>query len=202
MAGSYCRIPVTDGVVCLRCSAGMSSYRPRVSACRCDRSCRDHDFAPSVPRKNPAFRPPRRPRARRRQMRARERKSAAQSARPRDQFAAWQAARAWASHHAGRILRAFSILPARSCRCGAHLGPALASAFFVYEASSLSERRAFLREVHDVYPHDAKAIDTAVTRWQDKRDEAAAQSLNEAGENRHARSSFACSTSRPRAHRS
>jgi len=62
-------------------------------------------------------------------------------------------------------------------------GPALASAFFeLYEASSLAERHAFLAQIHDLHPCDAAAIDKAIVRWQDKRDEAAAQALNEASE--------------------
>ncbi len=62
-------------------------------------------------------------------------------------------------------------------------GPALASAFFdLYEASDLPARQAFLAQIHDLHPRDAAAIDKAIARWQDKRDEAAAQSLSDAAE--------------------
>jgi malonyl-CoA decarboxylase len=62
-------------------------------------------------------------------------------------------------------------------------GPALASAFFdLYEASDLAARQAFLAQIHDLHPRDAAAIDKAIARWQDKRDEASAQALNEASE--------------------
>ncbi len=60
-------------------------------------------------------------------------------------------------------------------------GPALASAFFdLYEASDLPARQAFLAQIHDLHPRDAVAIDKAITRWQEKRDESAAQALSEA----------------------
>ena len=60
-------------------------------------------------------------------------------------------------------------------------GPALASAFFdLYEASELEARHAFLAQLHALYPRDAKGIDRAIARWQQDRDEAAAQALNEA----------------------
>ena len=62
-------------------------------------------------------------------------------------------------------------------------GPALASAFFeLYEASDVKSRHAFLAQVHDLYPHDGVAIDRAIARWQDKRDEASAQALSDAAE--------------------
>jgi malonyl-CoA decarboxylase len=62
-------------------------------------------------------------------------------------------------------------------------GPALASAFFdLYEASDLPSRQAFLAQIHDLHPRDAAAIDQAIARWQDRRDEAAAQALNDASE--------------------
>jgi malonyl-CoA decarboxylase len=62
-------------------------------------------------------------------------------------------------------------------------GPALASAFFdLYEASELEARHAFLAQLHALYPRDAKAIDRTIARWQQDRDEAAAQALNEATE--------------------
>ncbi|EZP78992.1 Malonyl-CoA decarboxylase [Novosphingobium resinovorum] len=58
-------------------------------------------------------------------------------------------------------------------------GPALASAFFdLYEASDLAARQEFLGKVHDLHPADAKAIDQAIARWNDKRDEASALALN------------------------
>lgn len=62
-------------------------------------------------------------------------------------------------------------------------GPALASTFFdLYEASDLSARQQFLTQIHDLHPHDAAAIDKAIARWNEKRDEAAAQALNDASE--------------------
>src|SRR5690606_35326654 len=62
-------------------------------------------------------------------------------------------------------------------------GPALASAFFdLYEASDLAARQSFLAQIHDLHPHDAAAIDKAIARWNEKRDEAAAQALNGASE--------------------
>ena len=60
-------------------------------------------------------------------------------------------------------------------------GPALASAFFdLYEASELKARQAFLAQIHDLHPRDAAAIDKAIARWQDKRDEASAKALSDA----------------------
>lgn len=62
-------------------------------------------------------------------------------------------------------------------------GPALASAFFeLYEASDLAARQAFLAQIHDLHPRDSAAIDKAIARWQETRDEAAAQALNAATE--------------------
>lgn len=62
-------------------------------------------------------------------------------------------------------------------------GPALASAFFdLYEASDMSSRHAFLAQIHDLHPHDAAAIDKAIARWNENRNESAAQALNEASE--------------------
>ncbi|MCJ2187142.1 malonyl-CoA decarboxylase domain-containing protein [Novosphingobium beihaiensis] len=62
-------------------------------------------------------------------------------------------------------------------------GPALASAFFeLYEASGLAVRQDFLGKIHDRHPADAKAIDKAIARWNDKRDEASALALNAATE--------------------
>jgi malonyl-CoA decarboxylase len=62
-------------------------------------------------------------------------------------------------------------------------GPALASAFFnLYEASDLAARQAFLAQIHDLHPRNAAAIDQAIARWKEKRDEAAAQALNEASQ--------------------
>ena len=62
-------------------------------------------------------------------------------------------------------------------------GPALASAFFdLYEATDMAARHAFLAQVHDLHPRDAAAIDKAIARWNEKRDEEAAQALNEATE--------------------
>jgi malonyl-CoA decarboxylase len=60
-------------------------------------------------------------------------------------------------------------------------GPALASAFFdLYEASDLDARQDFLGKIHDLHPADAKAIDKAIARWAEKRDEASALALNAA----------------------
>jgi malonyl-CoA decarboxylase len=62
-------------------------------------------------------------------------------------------------------------------------GPALASAFFeLYEASDLAARQAFLAQIHDLHPRDSAAIDKAIARWQEKRDEASAQALSHASE--------------------
>ncbi|AIT80241.1 malonyl-CoA decarboxylase [Novosphingobium pentaromativorans US6-1] len=62
-------------------------------------------------------------------------------------------------------------------------GPALASAFFdLYEASDASARHEFLAKVHERHPADGKAIDKAVARWNEKRDEASALALNQAAE--------------------
>jgi len=62
-------------------------------------------------------------------------------------------------------------------------GPALASAFFdLYEASDMSARHSFLAQIHDLHPRNAGAIDKAIARWNEKRDEEAAQALNEATE--------------------
>jgi len=62
-------------------------------------------------------------------------------------------------------------------------GPALASALFdLYEACNLTERHRFLARLHQVYPRDAGAIDAAIIRWQEKRDEASAQALAEASQ--------------------
>ena len=64
-------------------------------------------------------------------------------------------------------------------RRGKTSGPALASAFFeIYEASEHEERIRFLSQVHDRHPIDVAAIDAAVARWTDTRDDAAAQALN------------------------
>ncbi|SLJ94055.1 malonyl-CoA decarboxylase domain-containing protein [Novosphingobium mathurense] len=62
-------------------------------------------------------------------------------------------------------------------------GPALASAFFdLYEASDAEARQEFLAKVHERHPADTKAIDKAIVRWNEKRDEAAALALNHATE--------------------
>ena len=62
-------------------------------------------------------------------------------------------------------------------------GPALASAFFDrYEASALSERQAFLGQLHAQYGRDAARIDKAIARWPEKRDDGAAAALAEAAE--------------------
>ena len=62
-------------------------------------------------------------------------------------------------------------------------GPALASAFFdLYEASDIAARQAFLAKLHALYPSDPDAIDLAIARWKETRDESAAQALNDASE--------------------
>src|SRR3546814_10048420 len=48
-------------------------------------------------------------------------------------------------------------------------------------------RQDFLGKVHDLHPADAKAIDKAIARWNEKRDEAAALILNAATESPSAR---------------
>ena len=60
-------------------------------------------------------------------------------------------------------------------------GPALASAFFdLYEASDLVSRQAFLGQIHALHPHDSEAINKAVARWVEQRDEASARALHDA----------------------
>ncbi|MEJ2407918.1 MAG: malonyl-CoA decarboxylase family protein [Novosphingobium sp.] len=67
-------------------------------------------------------------------------------------------------------------------------GPALASAFFdLYEASDLDTRHDFLGRIHDLHPADSKAIDKAIAKWNEKRDEASALALNAATETPSAR---------------
>ena len=62
-------------------------------------------------------------------------------------------------------------------------GPSLASAFFdLYEACDMAARQAFLAKLHALYPRDAAAIDLAIARWKETRDESAAQALNDASE--------------------
>jgi len=62
-------------------------------------------------------------------------------------------------------------------------GPALASAFFDrYEASALDQRQAFLALLHAHAPRDPVAIERAIARWVDKRDDAAAAALHDATE--------------------
>ena len=62
-------------------------------------------------------------------------------------------------------------------------GPALASAFFdLYEASDVDARREFLGKIHDAHPADAAAIEKAIAKWNDKRDENAARALHAATE--------------------
>lgn len=62
-------------------------------------------------------------------------------------------------------------------------GPALASAFFDrYEASDLAQRQAFLEQLHAYAPRDAAAIDRAIARWSESRDDAAAAALHDATE--------------------
>jgi malonyl-CoA decarboxylase len=62
-------------------------------------------------------------------------------------------------------------------------GPAIASAFFdLYEASSMADRHAFLSQIHDLHPRDNAAIDAAIARWNDKRDDAAALALKAAAD--------------------
>lgn len=62
-------------------------------------------------------------------------------------------------------------------------GPALASTLFdLYEASPMEARHAFLGQLHALYPSDGAAIDKAIARWNEKRDEASAQALHDATE--------------------
>ncbi|MEZ5743112.1 MAG: malonyl-CoA decarboxylase family protein [Sphingomonadaceae bacterium] len=69
-----------------------------------------------------------------------------------------------------------------SLRGGAS-GPALASAFFdLYEDSDTAARRNFLTKVYEQHPRDAAAIDAAILRWQEARDDAAASALNAAAQ--------------------
>lgn len=68
-------------------------------------------------------------------------------------------------------------------RRGRASGPTLASAFFdLYEESDMAARHAFLAQVHDLHPRNEEAIDQAIARWKESRDEAAAQALAEASE--------------------
>lgn len=60
-------------------------------------------------------------------------------------------------------------------------GPALASAFFdLYEASDTAARQAFLGKIHDAHPVDAAAVQVAIAKWTEQRDESAARALHEA----------------------
>ncbi len=62
-------------------------------------------------------------------------------------------------------------------------GPALASAFLdLYEASELSARQAFLAQLHDLYPHNAAAINAAIADWQAGSNADNARRLNAATE--------------------
>ena len=62
-------------------------------------------------------------------------------------------------------------------------GPVLASAFFdLYEASDVATRHAFIARIHDLLPYDSAKIDQAIALWNDKRDEGAARTLNNASE--------------------
>lgn len=62
-------------------------------------------------------------------------------------------------------------------------GPALASAFFdLYEASDIAARQEFLGKFYDAHPADAAAIEKALAKWAEKRDESAARTLHEATE--------------------
>ena len=62
-------------------------------------------------------------------------------------------------------------------------GPALASTFFdLYEASDIAARHHFLAQLHALYPRDHTAIERAVARWNETRDEDAAQALHDATE--------------------
>lgn len=62
-------------------------------------------------------------------------------------------------------------------------GPSLASTFFdLYDASDIAARQAFLGKLHALYPRDAAAIDLAIARWKETRDEISAQALNDASE--------------------
>jgi len=62
-------------------------------------------------------------------------------------------------------------------------GPALASAFFDrYEASDLAERQDFLAQLHAHNPRAPAAIDKAVARWTEKRNDSAAAALHDATE--------------------
>ena len=62
-------------------------------------------------------------------------------------------------------------------------GPALASAFLdLYEGSEIGERQAFLASFHDLYPHDASAIDAAIREWQSSPGSTSARALNAATE--------------------
>lgn len=101
----------------------------------------------------------------------------------------------------GKLLRGIGVAPRRdsgeslldladallSLR-GRASGPALASAFFdLYEASDPAARHDFLAKVHDMHPADAKAIDKAIAKWSEKRDEASALALHAATESPSAR---------------
>ena len=62
-------------------------------------------------------------------------------------------------------------------------GPAIASALFdLYEASDMAARHDFLAKIHDLHPRDAQAIDKAIARWNEKRDDDAALALHDASE--------------------
>lgn len=96
----------------------------------------------------------------------------------------------------GKLLRAVGVAPRHSggdtllgladallSLRGRASGPALASAFFdLYEASDVAARQEFLVKVHDLHPADATAIDRAIAKWGELRDEASAVALNTASE--------------------
>lgn len=101
----------------------------------------------------------------------------------------------------GKLLRGIGVAPRRgsgeslldlahallSLR-GRASGPALASAFFdLYEGTDLAARQEFLGKVHDLHPTDATAVDKAIARWAENRDEASALALHAATESPSAR---------------
>lgn len=62
-------------------------------------------------------------------------------------------------------------------------GPALASAFFdLYEASDIAARQEFLGKFHDAHPTDPAAVEKALAKWSERRDENATRLLHEATE--------------------
>lgn len=96
----------------------------------------------------------------------------------------------------GRLLERFNVSPKSPGKSGLEelaaallsvrgkaSGPSLASALLdLYEASDMTERRAFLGQLNSKFRPDPERIERAIAGWREKPDEAAALELNEATE--------------------